>query len=126
MAHHTENWHSARLSRALRSKGAHVIPYVAGTHGVIGFPDKLVIHPRWQGLVEVKGPQTKTQEKQRHKMRQLDAVWPRHVVQARCSDEADSVVVTRYSFDAALESDVGCVSVDELIEFLASWSQTSD
>jgi hypothetical protein len=96
-----ENAFGQLFSRVLRSQGAMVVPYVAGDHGQVGFPDKLVVHSRWTGLCELKAAETKTREIQKHVMRQIDARWPRHCFQVRMisNDMGKNPVVsvTRYS-----------------------------
>ena len=124
----TENKHASRFSKRLRAQGALVVPYVAGSHGLIGFPDKLVIHKLWTGVVEIKGPRTKVEEAQKQRMRQIDEIWPGHCVMARFEPDvgdqmSEWLVITLWRQGA--DADLGRCEVNDFLRWIREWHRSS-
>jgi len=78
-----ENKFTAELTRVLRSQGAMVQVMQASVYTEPGWPDRLVVHPLWSGLIECKDADTAVEELQEHRLSQLHRRWPRHAVLVR-------------------------------------------
>jgi hypothetical protein len=62
----------AEFTRTLRAQGALVYPLIQDERTPPGWPDRLVWHEKWCGLVEVKGPATRAEPHQVELLRRLD------------------------------------------------------
>jgi hypothetical protein len=80
------------LAALLRSQGAMVfslLPPIPGEHDMRqysaqpGWPDLLVVHRMWTGLIETKGHETRVSEEQRQILPRIATRWPLHVVVVR-------------------------------------------
>lgn len=88
-----ESTFAAEFSRALRECAAMVYPIVASAYAPRGWPDKLVVHRRWWGLVELKSDQTRVRPEQLVVHQQLWARRPggNFVVRRSGSDQVCTV-----------------------------------
>ena len=65
-----ETEYTRRLMQEVTDDGGIVVVNRAGRE-VSGWPDRLIYHRLWRGLVEMKGPSTTIQKNQRKHMRDL-------------------------------------------------------
>lgn len=77
---------TARICKELRECGAEVYPLIAGRETPDGWPDRLVVHKAFWGLLEFKGINTPISDAQRQVIRKL-----RFVDSARCFVVRESV-----------------------------------
>lgn len=73
----------ARVSAALRARGAMVYPLVGAAHAPAGWPDKLVWSPVWDGLLELKAEGGEFRRHQLPVLRQLHERRPGRVFAVR-------------------------------------------
>lgn len=66
-----ENHFAANFSREMRAVGGMVYPLVASQYAPSGWPDKLLVHRRWTGLLELKSDATVVRPAQRVVHREL-------------------------------------------------------
>lgn len=67
-----ENEFGRQFSAALRRRGAEVYPLIAGVGTPDGWPDILVVHRQWTGLVERKATNTQIKPIQVVRMRDIN------------------------------------------------------
>lgn len=112
-----ENRFSARVSTALRNHGAMVYPIIAGQYSPAGWPDKLVVHPWWMGLIEIKSTTTPIGPLQIHIMQQLNAMcWGCAICYRRHTDDEGIITIYDRKRFCVLEP----CSHDEILETIAA------
>lgn len=62
--------------RIMRQGGAMIYPLIGSQHAPRGWPDVLVWHRLWDGLVELKGPETRVEAQQLSTLQRLHAIKP--------------------------------------------------
>lgn len=73
-------------SKQIVQCGGIVIPLIGGSM-TKGWPDRLVFHREWHGLIEFKAPRGKLREDQRINLERLNLVSPGHAVVARAGKD---------------------------------------
>lgn len=112
-----ENKFSAEFVKILRSQGALVYPCVAGTHSPPGWPDMIVVHHKWRGLVERKAATTKVEPIQAMVLRELRKRTPDGL--PMFATVARHVAGTTIEVDVAVDSDgLAITTICDMTEFL--------
>jgi len=85
-----------------------------------GWPDRLIAHRKWGGLVEFKGPETLISSIQRLVLKDLWTRRPGFAYLARFTGSFAAVTV----YDGVMEPLYENVLVGELLDVLREWTET--
>ena len=83
-----ESESTARLMREIEDDGGVTIPLV-GSYMSSGWPDRLVYHRLWHGLIELKAPRGKLSDQQRASLRKLRERRSAHAVVVRFPERVE-------------------------------------